>query len=88
MGKRVLGTISILTSNRQKSSAEMNQLLTAYGHYIIARLGANVNRQCFDACPGLIVLAVDADREVLEELTAKLNVVSEIKAELCVLQEA
>jgi len=87
MGKRVLGTISILTSNRQSSSAEMNKLLTDFGHHIMARLGVNVNRQCVESCPGLITLTVDATRPELEELVAKLNAISEIKAELCVMLE-
>ncbi|MEI7620506.1 MAG: hypothetical protein WCJ57_02960 [Candidatus Falkowbacteria bacterium] len=87
MGKRVLGTISILTSNRQSSSAAMNQILTDYGHHIMARLGVNVNRQCTESCPGLITLTVDSTKEILEELTAKLNAISDIKAERCIMME-
>lgn len=87
MEKRALGTISILASNRQASSAEMNKLLTEYGHHIMARLGVNVSRKCVENCPGLITLAVDSTREELEEITRKLNAISDIKAELCVMLE-
>jgi hypothetical protein len=87
MEKRVLGTISIMASNRQQSSAEMNQLLTAYGHHIVARLGVNVNRQCTETCPGLIALALDTTREIMEELTAKLNVIADIKATMVIMKE-
>ncbi|MFA4942451.1 MAG: hypothetical protein WC564_02330 [Patescibacteria group bacterium] len=87
MEKRVLGTISILTSNRQSSSAAMNQLLTDFGHHIMARLGVNINRQCVESCPGLITLTVDSKKDLLIELVAKLNAIPEIKAEMCIMME-
>ncbi|PIT94562.1 hypothetical protein COT98_02965 [Candidatus Falkowbacteria bacterium CG10_big_fil_rev_8_21_14_0_10_39_9] len=85
MEKRVLGTISILTSNRQGNSLAMNQLLTTYGHHIIARLGVNVNRQCVEACPGLITLTLDTTQEIITELTAKLNAIADIKASMVIM---
>ncbi len=87
MEKKVLGTISILTSNRQGSSLEMNQLLSAYGHHIIARLGVNINRQCVSECPGLITLTIDSTKKIMEELTTKLNSISSVHASMVVLME-
>lgn len=87
MSERALGTISILTSNRQNSSAAMNKLLTDFGHHIMARMGVHVNRKCVENCPGLITLAVDSNRADLENIVKELNAIPEIKAELCILME-
>jgi hypothetical protein len=51
----------------------------------MSRLGVNVQRQCTSSCPGLIILAVEADEGVITELCEKLNQIGEIKAEKVVL---
>ena len=80
-----LGTISLLTTNRQASSQAMNKILSDYGHHIIARLGVHVDRHCADHCTGLVTLAVEATKEDIMVLVAKLNEIPEIRAQYLIL---
>jgi len=80
-----LATITILTTDRQASSAAMNQLLTDYGHQILARLGVNVQKACVEHCTGLITIVLEATKEEITELADKLNAIPEIKAEACIM---
>lgn len=72
-GKKHLGTITILLEDRQTHAKDMNALLTEAGHIIMARLGVNVQPACIAHCTGLIVLAVDAPRKEINDLTKRLN---------------
>jgi metal-responsive CopG/Arc/MetJ family transcriptional regulator len=83
--EKKLASITIFTTNRQGNSKELNQLLTDYGHHIMSRLGVNVQRQCTSNCPGLIILAVEAEGSIINELCDKLNQIGEIKAEKVIL---
>lgn len=83
--EKKLASITIFTSNRQGNSKELNQLLTDYGHHIMSRLGVNVQRQCTSSCPGLIVLALETEENIIIELCKKLNQIADIKAEAVVL---
>ena len=80
-----LGTISLLTSDRQASSQAMNKIISDYGHHIMARLGVHIDRHCADHCTGLITLAVEATEEDIKTLVAELNEIPEIKAQYLIL---
>lgn len=84
---RVLATISILTTDRQAVSTELNRLLTEDGHLIISRLGVNVQRNCFEHCTGLIVLAVEGDSEKVAELEQKLKNLMHTNVKLHVMKQ-
>ncbi|MCX6798173.1 MAG: hypothetical protein NTX66_03125, partial [Candidatus Falkowbacteria bacterium] len=85
--KRILGTITIFTSDRQASSAEMNRLLTENGHLIMSRLGVNVQKHCAAHCPGLIVLAVEGEDEKIFSLEEKLRDLPELEVKIAVMSE-
>jgi metal-responsive CopG/Arc/MetJ family transcriptional regulator len=70
---RILATISILATDRQAISNELNKVLTENGHLIMSRLGVNVQRNCLDHCMGLIILAVEGDGPKIAELEQKLK---------------
>lgn len=80
-----LGTITILTNDRQASSPELNQLLTDHGHHIMSRLGVNVQKTCTEHCTGLIVLAIEAEEKEIVEMTKKLNALKDVKAEAVII---
>lgn len=71
--KKHLATITILIKDRQANVEKLNQLLTNYGHLIMARLGVNVERRCVAHCTGLITLAIEATSKEVRDLTTKLN---------------
>lgn len=73
MEKKHLATISILVKDREKNSAELNQILTENGHLILARLGVNVQRHCIEHCAGLITVIVEATAEEIENMTSQLD---------------
>lgn len=85
--KRILGTITIFTSDRQASSSEMNRILTENGHLIMSRLGVNVQKACIDHCPGLIILAVEGEDEKVFALEEKLRDLPELEVKIAVMSE-
>jgi metal-responsive CopG/Arc/MetJ family transcriptional regulator len=87
MNKEILATITILLTDRQSNHSSMNQLLSENGHLIMARLGVNVQKKCLEHCTGLIVVAVEGEREKIQALTDSLNRIEGLKAELVVMAE-
>lgn len=83
----VLGTITILTTDRQSNSKDLNQVLTDAGHLILARLGVNVQKGCIEHCTGLISLAIEGEADKINALLRKLKDISGIKAELNIMAE-
>ena len=88
MGKNLqLGTVSLLTTDRQASSLAMNKLITEHGHHIRARLGLHVEPHCAEHCTGLITLAMEATEAEIKDLTVKLSEIPEITAKYVVLTD-
>lgn len=85
--KRILGTITIFTSDRQTSALEMNKILTENGHLIMSRLGVNVQKACQNHCPGLIVIAVEGEDEKIFALEEKLRDLPELEVKIAVMSE-
>ena len=73
MDKKHLATISILVKDRQSHSPDLNQLLTDYGHLILARLGVNVQRHCIEHCTGLVNIVLEATVDEIHQLTEKMD---------------
>ncbi len=84
---RVLATISILTTDRQSSSTDLNKILTEYGHLIMSRLGVNVQRNCFEHCMGLIILAVEGDGPKVSELEQNLKKIPYLNIKMSIMKE-
>jgi|GEM_PF-702484 len=84
---RVLATISILAADRQAISNDLNRILTDNGHLIMSRLGVNVQRNCFEHCLGLIILAVEGDGPKIAELEQKLKALPHLTVKLSVMKE-
>ena len=84
---RVLATISILATDRQAVSGELNKILTEAGHLIMSRLGVNVQRNCFEHCLGLIILAVEGDGPKIAELEQKLKTLPNLTVKLSIMKE-
>ena len=67
--KKRSGFIGIVIDDRQKSAEKVNQLLSQFGHIVIARTGIPYhNRNC---C--VITLVVEATMDEVGELTGKIG---------------
>lgn len=84
---RILATISILATDRQAASEELNKILTEAGHLIMSRLGVNVQRNCFEHCMGLIILAVEGDGPKIAELEERLKKLPHLIVKMSVMKE-
>jgi len=84
---RILATITILATDRQAVSEELNKVLTEAGHLIMSRLGVNVQRNCFEHCMGLIILAVEGDGPKIAELEGKLKTLPHLIVKMSVMKE-
>ena len=71
--KKCLATITILIKDRQTHAQDVQKILSDYGHFIIARMGVNVQRSCIEHCTGLITIMVEGSKEDIEQLTAKFD---------------
>ena len=85
--KKQLATITILVKDRQTHSADVNKMLSEFGHHVIARLGVNVQRTCIEHCTGLITVAVEASSKEIKDLTKKLDDLYGIVAKSSVMTE-
>lgn len=68
MEKR-LGFVGVIIENRARNAAEVNDLLSQFGHIIIARTGVPYEKRDCSA----ITLIIDATTDELGTLTGKLG---------------
>jgi hypothetical protein len=73
MTKKYLATITILSNDRQANSAEIQKILTANGHIIMARMGVNVQKSCISNCTALITISIEASKKEIDGLTKQLD---------------
>ncbi|MCK4851771.1 MAG: iron-only hydrogenase system regulator [Candidatus Omnitrophica bacterium] len=67
--QRRLGFVGIIVEDRKKAAREVNEVLSAYGEVIAARMGLPyIKKDCF-----VITLIVDATTDELGSLTGKLG---------------
>ena len=67
--QRRLGFVGIIVEDRKKAAHEVNEVLSAYGDIIAARMGLPyMKKDCF-----VITLIVDATTDELGSLTGKLG---------------
>ena len=79
--EKVAGLV-ILTNNREESSIEINRILSKNAKLIMSRMGVNVQKSCTSHCPGLIMLAVKADNDSINNLYNELKSLNNLKVEL------
>lgn len=71
--KEHLATITILVKDRQANVKGVNRLLTQNGHLIMARLGVNIEPQCFKHCTGMITISLRGTIGEIKNLVKKLD---------------
>jgi len=79
-----LASITILTLNRQQVSRELNDYLTNNGHLIMSRLGVNIQKNCLESCPGMIILAIKSKKEEIDNFIVGLEKIEGLKIKICV----
>lgn len=82
-----LGTITILIEDRQKNARAVNDLLTDRGHFIVARLGANVQPKCVENCTGLVILAVEGTEEEINGFNDEIKALDGTTVKTCIVTE-
>ena len=76
MSELKLAEFAIVVSHREKSAGSVNDLLTQYGDYIIARMGVPHRQKQLS----LISIVMDAPAEKIEELHTKLTGLNTVQA--------
>ena len=75
MSELKLAEIAIVISNREKSACPVNDLLTQFGDYIIARMGVpHRSRQMF-----IVSVVMEAPAEKITQLSDELNKLGNIQ---------
>ena len=82
-----LASISILTTNRQKASSQINTVLTDNGSLIMSRMGVNVQKSCTEHCPGMILLALKGEESKINELFNELGKIPETIVKISFFEE-
>lgn len=85
--KKHLGTITILVKDRQTHAKEVQEILTANGHLIMARLGVNVQKSCVENCTGLITVAVEGTAREINDLAEKIDMLYGIVAKVSIVSD-
>ena len=78
MSELKLAEIAIVVSHREKSACPVNDILTQYGDYIIARMGVPHRQKQLS----LISIVMEAPAEKVDELSAKLKEVENIQVKV------
>ena len=69
---RRLGFVGIIVENRRERAHEVNNILEAFGHLVVARMGVPYEkREC-----AVITLVVDATTDELGALTGRLGTIA------------
>lgn len=75
MSEKRLAVVSIIVEERERSS-EINALLSAYGGYIIGRMGIPYKEKGVS----VISVVIDAPQEAINTLTGKIGMLSGVTA--------
>ncbi|MBR1777099.1 MAG: iron-only hydrogenase system regulator [Alphaproteobacteria bacterium] len=78
MAELKLAEIAIVVPHREKSAASINDLLTQYGDFIIARMGVPHRQKQLS----LISIVMEAPAQVIEELGTKLEEIKNIQVQI------
>ncbi|MDE7181455.1 MAG: iron-only hydrogenase system regulator [Clostridia bacterium] len=75
MSENRLAVVSIIVEDRERS-AEINALLSAYGGYIVGRMGIPYKEKGVS----VICVVIDAPQEAINTLTGKIGMLSGVTA--------
>ena len=75
MSEKRLAVISIIAEKRDRS-AEINSLLSAYGEYMVGRLGIHYREKSVY----VLSVVIDAPAEVINTLTGKIGMLEGVTA--------
>lgn len=78
MSELKLAEIAIVVPHREKSAASINDLLSQYGEFIIARMGVPHRQKQLN----LISIVMEAPAEKIEELRTKLEQLNNIQVKM------
>ena len=78
MSELKLAEFAIVVSHREKSAGLINDLLTQYGNYIIARMGVPHRQKQLS----LISIVMEAPAEKIDELHDKLSELKNIQVKI------
>ncbi|HNZ83956.1 MAG TPA: hypothetical protein PLA41_02140 [Candidatus Pacearchaeota archaeon] len=85
--EQIIGTISIWIKGREKSSYEINKILTENSSIILSRMGYNIQPQCISDCFAVITLVVRGKKDELERLNNLIRAVDKVDSKLLMLSE-
>lgn len=85
--EQIIGTISIWVKGREKSSHEINRILTENSSLILSRMGYNIQPQCISDCFAVITLIARGKKEDLERLNSLISAVDKVDSKLLMLSE-
>ncbi len=74
-----IASFSIISSNRQKNSNEINQILNKNSNLINSRLGYNLQKKCTRNCLAIIMLIVEGKKDQIEKLKKSLKEIDDLK---------
>ncbi|HHY11095.1 MAG TPA: CopG family transcriptional regulator [Firmicutes bacterium] len=77
---RRIGVVGIVVRDRLKSAPQVNQVLSAYAHVIIGRMGIPYR----DRGISVIALIVDGDTDTLGAMTGKLGSLQGVKVKTAI----
>lgn len=80
-----LASITILVKGRRENSAGVNRVLTKNGHFVVARLGVNVERRCVSDCLALIAVAVEGTAREIAAFAKELNKLKGVSAKTSIM---
>lgn len=73
LSRKSFTTISLLVTDRQKSSQPINEVLTEFGHLFWGRFGLPLTHGCTENCASLMILVANASDEEIQSLLTKLS---------------
>lgn len=71
--KKILASISILVNGREKFGNQINEIITANGHIVMARLGYNLSRYCRKDCIAVINLIAEGPKKEIDTMAKKIS---------------
>ncbi|MEA2006583.1 MAG: hypothetical protein U9O20_00265 [Patescibacteria group bacterium] len=87
MGKKHVGTITILIKDRHAQALDVNGILTNHGHIILARLGVNLQPHCIEHYTAMISVAIQGSIKQINNLTKELDEIYGIVAKSSIMTD-
>jgi len=76
MMDKKIAVIGIVVNNRRENAAKVNQILTAFGHLVVGRLGIPYEEKNLS----IISIIIDATNDEIGAISGKLGSIDGVKA--------